>query len=232
MRTITRLTVLLAFPFFFSCSKDGEDAGTIITTDFNDSLGGWTADFADYPAANEATYELQSGHEQLPAPLNQSQRGFRLSGNNHSDDLFMFIKSKISGLEANKTYKAFIEVQFASNAPSGTAGGAPGESVFLKAGFTTIEPVKELEEATGYYRMNIDKSNQGNSGADLKVIGNIANGKTAAEYTLLELGGESNVFTVQSNEAGEVWVTVGTDSGFEGATTLYYRMIGVRLVPQ
>jgi hypothetical protein len=36
---------------------------------------------------------------------------------------------------------------------------------------------------------------------------------------------------VNANASGELWLLVGTDSGFEGTTALYYQRIDVRLVP-
>jgi len=37
-------------------------------------------------------------------------------------------------------------------------------------------------------------------------------------------------FTVTSDKDGSIWVLVGSDSGFEGATTLYYGAITINLV--
>jgi hypothetical protein len=36
---------------------------------------------------------------------------------------------------------------------------------------------------------------------------------------------------VRANPDGTFWLLVGTDSGFEGTTTLYYQRIGVTLTP-
>jgi hypothetical protein len=36
-------------------------------------------------------------------------------------------------------------------------------------------------------------------------------------------------FSVLSNDAGELWITVGTDSGFEGATTIFYNYIMIEM---
>ena len=38
-------------------------------------------------------------------------------------------------------------------------------------------------------------------------------------------------FPVISSDSGELWLLVGTDSGFEGKTTVYYQQITATLVP-
>jgi hypothetical protein len=37
---------------------------------------------------------------------------------------------------------------------------------------------------------------------------------------------------VTANQFGELWLLIGTDSGFEGITSLYYQSISVTLRPQ
>jgi hypothetical protein len=197
--------------------------------DFNASLHEWTADFADYPITDSVFFELKHGHEPLPAPLNQTQKGLMISGNNHSDNLFMFAKKKITGLHPNLEYEAAFEIAFASNAPSDWMGigGAPGESVCLGIGVTTAEPLKVKDESN-YYRMNIKKIEQAQDGEDMIIIGNVGTGKDTDEYTLLERTGS---FTGKSDKNGELWVIAGTDSGFEGVTTLYYTHIKITFTP-
>ena len=71
--------------------------------------------------------------------------------------------------------------------------------------------------------MNIDRGNQSQGGEDMPVIGDIAHGNSGFEYTLIKRS--LNNFTVQAGEDGEIWLIIGTDSGFEGTTTLYYSKI-------
>lgn len=70
--------------------------------------------------------------------------------------------------------------------------------------------------------MNIDKISQSASGTDMKVIGDIGNGTEKTEYKLLNKTGD---FTGKTDAKGETWIIVGTDSGYEGTTTLYYTSI-------
>ena len=76
------------------------------------------------------------------------------------------------------SYLARFNVEIATNVPSGCigVGGAPGESVWVKAGATTVEPV--AIDQGGQLRMNIDKGNQSNGGANAVVLGNVANSRS------------------------------------------------------
>lgn len=215
---------------FQGCSISDPDGISIYTDyyDFSDGLQDWKVDFADYPTGEEDSlgYELQFKYTYLPGNLS-SHKGIMMSGNNHSDDLFMYMKKKISGLPANTIFTIVFEVEMASNAPSGQvvgAGGAPGESVFLKAGATTTEPKKVIDAQEGKYVLNIDKGNQLESGEDVITLGNIAVAPTTTEYTLITRSNMNTKkhFIARTNDSGELWLIVGTDSGFEGVTTVYY----------
>lgn len=118
--------------------------------------------------------------------------------------------------------------EIASNAASGMAGvgGAPGESVVIKAGASKKEPAKELVGTD--YRMNIDKGSQNNEGGDMVIIGDFANGTQENVYTLKTLK-TTNPVNVSSDSNGEIWIIIGTDSGFEATTTIYYNTIKVKL---
>jgi hypothetical protein len=222
------LALLLLGLLATACKKD--DTPTDVQTfnfDFDKGLQGWTVDFSDYNQSN-GDLELKGEIAPLPAPLNTAVKALKVQGHNRSDDLFMFIERKLTGLEPKRDYRLKIDVRLASDAPNGAVGigGAPGESVYLKAGGTSIEPVV-TKKANGDYEVNIKKGQQSNSGDDLKVIGNTANGGTKFEYVGIARKAEGQ--TVKTNEKGECWVVIGTDSGYEGLTTLYYQRVDVRL---
>lgn len=192
-----------------------------INENFNTSIEGWKGDFADYPVGEENFYELKYSQDKLPMPLDTTKKALRISGNNHSDDLFMFLSRKYSGLKANQKYTISFEVELASNAPSNAmgVGGAPGESVYFGLGFTAIEPKKVLDSTSKHYTMNIKKMQQATNGDDMKVYGNIANGTDKSEYKLIR---KTGVATGKTDANGNLWLILGTDSGFEATTTLYY----------
>ncbi|MCX6224148.1 MAG: T9SS type A sorting domain-containing protein [Bacteroidia bacterium] len=195
------------------------------TFDFSTDFQGWSGDFADYPVADSIFYELDFKRITLPEPLDTGKYALMINGSNHSDDLFMFIKRKITGLTPNKIYKLLIDIELASDAPTNAVGigGAPGESVFLKAGATLKEPKKVKSD--GYYLMNIDKSNQALPGPDMDTLGHIGVSDTTSVFTLINRTNAGHLFTISTDDDGAVWVCIGTDSGFEGTTTLYYNKI-------
>lgn len=226
----------LVFGFFLAasviimagCAKDDDNSAMKFAYDFETDAQGWIGGFADYPNDPdvESFYEFQFSHASLPFPLNTDKKALLQSGTNHSDDLFMFVKKKISGLKPNRNYSVAIEIEIATNAPSGSVGvgGAPGESVFLKAGASTIEPIGVIDNTDNHFRMNIDKGNQGTDGVNMKNIGNFANG-TSTEVYKLKILKTSNYVSVESNSNGDIWLIVGTDSGYEANTAIYYNSI-------
>ncbi len=222
-----KLGIVGLMVFMSACTlPDQEITVFSISYFFNDSDEGWTGDFADYPEGDSVAYELLFKRDTIPGDT--TKKGLLVSGNNHSDDLFMFIKKKISGLRPNTTYFMLFNVKVASDAQTEAVGigGAPGENVYLKAGATLLEPKKELE--TGIYRVNIDKGNQSEEGADMINIGHVGVSPTTTEFTVITRNNSSsNSFVITTDASGEIWLVVGTDSGFEGTTTLYYTQIDV-----
>ncbi|MGA0556313.1 hypothetical protein ACO2Q8_06670 [Larkinella sp. VNQ87] len=212
-----------------ACQDSEVDPGgpvTIVNSDFQANTDGWAAEITDYATTQEEIIEFQSGHKALPAPLDANKKSFMLSSHNRSDDLFMFLKKKVTGLEPNQTYRVTFDVELASQYATNSVGigGSPGGSVFLKAGASVTEPkkVKEGDE----YRLNIPKGNQAEGTETVPVLGNIGIGDDATGYKLIQRSNEQPI-TIKTNDAGELWLLVGTDSGFEGLTTLYYNKIKV-----
>jgi hypothetical protein len=227
---VTGLTLLLCGVLFASCSTEQEISVFSITYDFSTKDNGWVGDFADYPEGDSLAYELFFKYDTLPSNLNanDTRHGLHISGKNYSDDLFMFIKKKVSGLQPNTTYEVLFNVKLASNAPTGSVGigGSPGENVYLKAGASLIEPKKELD--AGMYRMNIDKGNQAEGGTDMITIGHVGVAANTTQFTIItRYNNSSTGFIATTDAEGGMWLIIGTDSGYEGATTLYYTQIDV-----
>jgi len=218
-------TLILGLLVCFSCGELDEESYTI-TFSFYDDAQGWLADFADYPAGEEVFYELSAGWAHLPSPLETTKGSFRISGNNHSDDLFMFIKRKVDGLRKNTRYHVTLEIEMASNAPTNAIGigGAPGEGVTLKVGAVMYYPDKLLGD-DDFYSINLDKGNQTSSGEDMFAIGHIGVSDTTTVYSFIKRNNNAVPIEITTDEEGAFWVVIGTDSGFEGITTLYYNNI-------
>ena len=124
-------------------------------------------------------------------------------------------------------------MDLATNVPVGLVGigGSPGESVYVKAGASTVEPVAE-EDGNRYFRMNIDKGNQSNGGESMVVLGNVAHPDVVnKEYRIKTLDNVPLPLTVTTDSGGGVWLIVGTDSGFEGLSRFYYARISYILTP-
>ena len=201
--------------------------------DFDEGPLGFVAGFADYPPAHEEIYELTSGHRALPPPL-ELQSGLFLSGVNRSDDLFMFVKGPIAGLTPGASYAVEVGVEIATSTPSGCVGvgGAPGESVWIKAGVTAEEPVAVMEDT--YLRMNIDIGNQSNGGTQAVVLGNVANSRSCEQspaWELKALERQSIPAGISAPSDGRAWFLIGADSGFESRTDVYFTRATVTLTP-
>jgi hypothetical protein len=200
--------------------------------DFRDGSLGWSHGFADYSPVT-TTMNLIGEMRSLP-PVIGTGTGYFLSGDNRSDDLFMFLTKQVT-VKPSQRYVVDVTVKVASNAGSGCfgVGGAPGESVYLKAGASAIRPEAVL--VGDHYRMNVDIGSQSQSGTAASVAGNIANGlancsPTLENYVSLTRA-HRHAEVVQSSASGDLWILVGTDSAYEGTTALYYQRIDVQLIP-
>ena len=224
------LSLCLFLLALVSCSG-GYEKEYQFTYTFNEDQEDWITGFADLPADfDETFYELDSGWGALPSGLEGN--AIYLSGHNHSDDLFMFLKVHVDGLKPDTTYQVHFSIDLASNTPEGMMGigGSPGESVYVKAGAVNYEP-EVIEESDGWLRMNIDKGNQASEGEDMVNLGTLANPNidlttfTGEEFAIMTLDNQDGEFSVTTDSQGNVWVLAGTDSGFEGLTTVYYDKI-------
>jgi hypothetical protein len=231
MKTCGKLIISIVLAGMFGCEPSSDESGIMVFSysfDFSKNQDSWSVDFTDFPVGEDSVYALNFAYTDRPANLGANQKSMMLSGNNHSDDLFMFMKRKITNLSPNTDYTLVFDVELASNAPKGAVGigGAPGESVFLKAGASGTEPKKVIED--NQYTLNIDKGNQSTAGEMAVVLGDIAVPNDTKQYTLITRNNAGNApFTARSNSKGEMWLIVGTDSGFEGTTTVYYTKVGV-----
>lgn len=183
---------------------------------FSEHMSEQLHSFSDYPVGEEKFYELTGGIEVIEG---LGKYGYMLEGNNHSDDLFMYITVPVE-MRPNTTYNYKMTFNIATSVAGDMmgVGGSPGASVFVKAGAVSIKP--ESTEEDGYYRINIDKGNQGLGGKDLINAGNIEkeDGSPDGVFATKIFGAYGDVTT---GDDGIVYLVVGTDSGFEGKTTVY-----------
>lgn len=195
-------------------------ADTGWTFDFEQNDGGFTPIFADYPVGDDVDEFYELNYEWTACPQ-QDNKALFLSGNNHSDDLFMGVYQEISGLTAGQLYEFQASFRLATNVESGMigVGGSPGASVYVKGGITAEKPRRE-PDAQQHYRLNIDKGNQGTDGCDMRLLGDLEK-KDAQRPGAYEWKTFSFTMRAKANDSGCVYLIIGTDSGFE-ATSSYY----------
>lgn len=216
-----------------------EEGAVTLRYDFEGGSDGWASEITDYTEATRPD-DVLSETGVAPPGIDAGTGFFHLSASNPSDDVFASLVREVTadaGLEGGRTYTATFTVQFASSAPTGCVGigGAPGESVYLKVGASPEQPVPVMED--GQSRLSVDKGNQSGGGDAAVVAGTIENGipceqKLAADeppYAMVTR--EGTIESITTAEDGSLWLFVGTDSGFEGRTSIYYDRIEVTLTP-
>ncbi|MDE2774037.1 MAG: hypothetical protein OXI46_10080 [Gemmatimonadota bacterium] len=233
-RRLRRSAVLLAYALLGGCSDVIAPADSLVFNfDFGPGPHGFVADFADYPPEHAEIYDLTADHRPIPPPLD-SRSGLFISGINRSDDLFMFYRGALDGLMPGARYAATVSVEIATDTPSGCfgVGGAPGESVWIKAGVSAREPVPVLDGT--HLRMNVDIGSQSNSGVQAVVLGNVANTRRCEEprqWEIKTLAEQAVAAPVSPTPDGRAWLLIGADSGFESLTQVYFTRVSVTLTP-
>jgi len=212
----------------------------VLRWDFNEGTGGWLAGFTDYGLYNPVDMQRVAEIRRLPEEVDSTRFGYFVQSFNYSDDIFMFLKRPLPsslGVKPGMRYSVTVDIEFLSKEPSGCfgVGGSPGDSVTLKAGVTAIEPLPVL--VGDFVEINIDKSNQVSGGRDAGVVSDIGNGRPCDNddqnrpwVALHRVYHHPEIVTSRPNDGG-LWLLVGTDSGYEGLTQLYYYSIQVTLRP-
>lgn len=219
MRKMTKLVGLtLAASMLVSTVYASENR---VTFDFERDDGGFTPIYADYPGGEgvEEFYELRHGHEKVP--IDGTGKGLFLSGNNHSDDLFMGYYKELTGFRPGQLYAFHVTFRLATQVDGGMigVGGSPGASVYVKGGVAMERP-ERVQDELSYYRLNLDKGNQGLGGVDLALLGNLEKEKTvrSGEYEWKEFSFDVRA---RADTEGRLWLVLGTDSGFEAVSSYY-----------
>jgi len=200
----------------------------------------FTADFTDYSLGQEVGDQgirFVSEFRRLPPPLD-NRFGLLVGGTNRSDDLFMYIYRPVTGLVPGQRYLVRVDITFATNVPRDCVGvgGSPGESVYIHAGATAAVPTKVVQGTS--VRSSIAKANQSQSGRETITIGNFAGGGgtcTAGQYAVKTLSTAAREATtpplpappadallITADAQGRLWIVIGTDSGFEDRTEIFF----------
>ncbi len=211
-----------------------QSGGLVKRFSFENGSAGILPCFTDYGLSTTGFHFLAEVR-QLPPNVQAPHRGrnaFYIQGDNHSDDLFMFLKAVLTGADGivpDRSYHLSFDIWFASRSNNCVGVGGSEDAVWLKAGGSGVEPVPLLQG--NYVSINVDKGDQSQGGENLGVIDNIWNGKECpiSEWVMLHKTYDHPFPITASGD--ELWIAVGTESGFEALTGVYYYSIGVRLRP-
>jgi hypothetical protein len=211
--------------------------------DFNQGRQGWHSGFADWRKADKDLHHFVAEPAVLPTEISTNKQGYLLSGDNRTDDLFMFLTKTLTssnGITPGSRYLAAFDIEFASNALTGGfgVGGSAGDSVYLKAGASATDAPSTALDEEGIYRLNLDHGQQAGGGRDVSLVSTIANGLTPDHVTDPDNPPYRTIRQVhvhptilQMEPSQQIHLVIGTDSGFEATTSLYFMRVTVRLIP-
>jgi len=220
-------------------AQDGTEMSaepTIVSYDFEPDAQGWEPLLVDLPDGYDPTVgDLLT--EWRPLPEGLEGHGLYSQGANRSDDMFMSWKARVDGLEPSTTYIVDADLTLASNMPAEIAGerNSPAE-VYVKIGAVGYEPLAVVDDLDGWLRLSAHKGLEEEGGRDAVVVGTIANpnlelGEDFKTFALMDLSSRDLGLTATTDEAGVLWLFMGTDSGYEGFTTQFYDELQVTLTP-
>jgi len=211
-------------------SCNGSDNQKINYTFNSNNIGtdNWMSFFSDYPAGEEDFYELTFEYTTLPEPLDTNLMSLKISGNNHSDDLFSAIYRKFDGLQPNKKYVVTFDIDFASHALKNGFGIGGNPDLSIGAGGISFAPGNVIDYS-GKYRPNFEsKLQSGLSNEVFQVLGSIGVSEfNPPPFILVNRNNLDTPIEIETNSEGEAWLMIATDSGFEGPTILYYKSIKI-----
>ncbi len=203
--------------------------------DFATGPHGWMPAFCDYPVGEEDAHELLAGSSRLPDPLDQSRRALVISGNNVGEDLFMYYRRKIGGLEPGRDYLISFTLEIAADAPSGcidACGKYPGGPALL-AGASQEEP--EPIKVEGWHRFPLEKGRPAWDEQTVALLGQASAGhmdcSDNAPYEIRRFRTGIRRVKATASPTGELWLFFGTDSRVPETTKLYYTRLTLGLTP-
>lgn len=184
---------------------------------------GWVGGASEYPPEFEADMRIVLERRRSPGSKSGAPDSFYTAGSNNSDNLFLFIKQRIAGLQPATSYRArFCAIAMVSGV---------GQYMIAKAGITQREPVSELSEAPGrpYYLMNIDKGVAADGGRDVLILGPLGDFVTEVHGYVRRTVCSSESMSAIADESGALWVLLGADSVFEVLSEAYWMRLEVQL---
>ncbi|MGH7561210.1 MAG: hypothetical protein ACRENB_09320 [Gemmatimonadales bacterium] len=196
--------------------------------DFNMHGEGWFPFATDFPVGREADIQLVGELRNLPAPID-GRAALYLAGTNISDDLFIYLRKRVTGLPPNITLQASLAVEIASPVHAGCTVGI-GSSVWIKVGVTSTAP--EPFDDNGYWTLNLDKGEQSAAGlfTQLGDIRNTLSGcPSPGTWGFKQTELRTQTVSLTTDNEGGFWIFLGTESGFESRHELFFSRLRLHL---
>jgi hypothetical protein len=218
------LACLLSLAALSACNDDSLDAVIMVDSAFQTTKDGWKAEFSEYSSLTDTlSMDTAAAVTRLPIGLDTSQYSYRIYTRNAKDNMFVYLKKKVTGFTPNATYNLVFDIAFGSKFPKDDSPGAPWNLVYLKAGASPKEPKSTLTNKV--YRFNLNKGAVAQAGTDVALATDVANGISQRKYALVRHSNADKPFSVTANQQGEIWLFVGTDMNYKDSTTFYYDRI-------
>lgn len=96
--------IALATVLTWACDKGEISSNVSMVSSFENGFDGWSVDLAEYNTSmDSSTIEFKYAIAKMPS--DSTKKGLRVQSHNRSDDMFMYAKKKISGLDSKKPTK-------------------------------------------------------------------------------------------------------------------------------
>jgi len=193
----------------------------------------------DTSGADETHWRLQSGIFPLPDGL--PGFGYLVQGTNHSDDLDMYLVRRFGpdqGFRPNSNYKVQVTVDLAGDAPRNAIGIGGDPELHVQAVLATgFVPTRFKVDSEDWVRHLMPLESFPRTLVATNGVCDASEEATTDRCDLqsripfeLKKGKPSSVLQVRTDSSGRFWLMVGSHSGFEGFTGIYYTRIQMRVL--
>jgi hypothetical protein len=161
-----------------------------------------------------------------------SGSAFYHAGTNLSDDLWIWFARRMEGFEPGRRHRIGFEVGYVTSYHADCIG--TGELVIIKAGASEEQPARVLT-GDGSWRMNVDKGEQFQEGADAVILGDIRNDLPGCpaepQFGAGTADAGDGMVEVTADANGRFWVFFGTESAFETRHEIYFTRFFLFVTP-
>lgn len=191
--------------------------------DFEQNMHGWTSGFSGISEHYLSKgYDMNFTHGDYTY-MDTTNKGIYLAGNNLESNLFMYTMKKFGqsdGLSPLTKYAINLRFDAISTMPT-HIDDAPENQIYVKAGIVNVLPEPDLtaDGNNNFYRVNLDKGDPATDGKDLSTLGSMAIG--SGNDQIYGQKAFEKTFYVQTNNLGELWVVIGTDTSRDGSSSIY-----------